>query len=1407
MNGKQAKALLIEDDPLYAQAIRGLFMAKGVAFELEWASSLAAGLARLAQNDIDIVLLDLALPDSEGLETFNRIHRSVPDLPVIVLTVTNNDDLAIQAMQAGAQDYLVKGEINRHLLQRAMRYAIERQRSESALRESQRLIQEIADVTPEIIAIYDLDEQRSVYVNRQLSNILGYTTGQLTELTPKDWVVPDDYPRLEELFKRLRHSADGEVLEIEYRARHAQGGVRWLHSELTVFARREDGEARQVLITSHDITQRRRTEEALRRSEERYRDLVENSGLFVALHDAEGRILNANKKVLEFLGVARAEELRQRNVSEFIQPDTPDSFQRYLEKVLKEGHATGTTKLQAPIGQLVIIEYDNTLRQTSSQKPIIRCIGRDVTEREQSAEAIRTNEERYRDLVENSGLLIGTHDVEGRFLSVNQATWKFFGVGGAEGLEGRRISELLPPAAQARFEEYLQSVVKQGSAQGLIRVNLADGEERLLEFDNSLRQDKPGQIVIRYIARDVTERQQSERKIRESEERFRLIAEKSTDMIGRYSVTGETLYVSPAVTRILGYEPEECTGRSFYEFFHAEDVETVRRAHTSLLESPATQNVTYRCRHKDGHYVWCESNARLVRQPSNGGNGSTTQEILAITRDVSERQQAGEALRESEERYRDLFENANDIVFTTDLDGNFTSFNKAGELITGYTRAEVVEQSALGSFTQEFRKAVLEMLENRASGKSKTRYELALTSKEGQELILELSVRLITKYGKPVGVQAIARDITERKRTDEERAKLVKQLEAERTLLQAVLRQMPAGVLIAEAPSGQVILVNEQAAKIMRRSVHDLRNGVKFEAFHLEGKRYQPDEWPLTRAIKEGETVTGEQLQLRRSDGALITLQVEAAPIRNRRGRIVAGVMAFSDITERRLTEEQIREQAALLNSAQDAIAVLDLEGRVLFWNRGAERLYGWSSAEVLNQRLDELLYAEPDAQRTDEINRELHEQGEWNGELRQRTNDKREIIVESRWTLVRDDLGKPKSVLVINTDLTSRKQLESQVLRMQRLESIGSLASGIAHDLNNALAPILMALHTLQQRFTDPNSQHWLSLIRKSAERSRDLVDQVLTFARGASGARLPLDLDELLLDLAAILKETLPKNIKLEVSVPDDLWPIVGDKTQVHQVLMNLCLNARDAMPQGGQLSVRAENAQLKQQDVWTHEGVKPGPFVRITVADTGTGMPPEVLDRIFEPFFTTKEQGKGSGLGLSTSSGIVRGHGGFIEVKSELGKGSRFIVCLPADEDALDWPLEQEKEEEQGDLILVVDDEPTLLEVTQATLETAGYRVVAVSDGNEALLAYRKQHKHIKAVLTDLAMPGMDGLAASLAMQAINPEVKIIATSGLRSQQNIEDAKRTGVQAILWKPYTADELLDKLAEVLQPETVAAK
>src|SRR5262249_12003354 len=370
-----------------------------------------------------------------------------------------------------------------------------------------------------------------------------------------------------------------------------------------------------------------------------------------------------------------------------------------------------------------------------------------------------------------------------------------------------------------------------------------------------------------------------------------------------------------------------------------------------------------------------------------------------------------------------------------------------------------------------------------------------------------------------------------------------------------------------------------------------------------------------------------------------------------------------------RASEERLREQAELLNTARDAILVQDLDGRVLFWNRAAERIYGWTQDEILGKRFgdwvdDPLLTRWENKSR--EIRTSLIEHGEWAGEMENYTKDGRTLIVECRCVLMADADGRPKSILVINTDITEKKRFEVQFLRMQRMESIGALASGIAHDLNNWLSPILTSIHTLQQRFTDSNSQKWLSIIRKSAERSRDLVDHVLTFAKGKEGERVTLNTIRLLTDAAKIVSETLPRNFSIEADLPEDLWGVVGDATQIHQVLMNLCLNARDAMPEGGKLSLSAANIVLSEDDVWMIENAKSGRYVQISVADTGIGMNQELIDRAFEPFFTTKKDGLGTGLGLSITLGIVRSHGGFINVASAIGQGAKFIVHLPASDD---------------------------------------------------------------------------------------------------------------------------------------------
>jgi two-component system cell cycle sensor histidine kinase/response regulator CckA len=364
----------------------------------------------------------------------------------------------------------------------------------------------------------------------------------------------------------------------------------------------------------------------------------------------------------------------------------------------------------------------------------------------------------------------------------------------------------------------------------------------------------------------------------------------------------------------------------------------------------------------------------------------------------------------------------------------------------------------------------------------------------------------------------------------------------------------------------------------------------------------------------------------------------------------------------RQQAEEKIREQAALLDMARDAILVRDLDDKILYWNKSAERLYGWSAEEVVGRNAGEVLY-QTEFFYFNRAVQQVLERGEWVGELQQVAKDGRQLVVESRWSLVRDNEGRPKAKLIINTDITERKKLEAQFLRAQRLETIGALAGGIAHDLNNILVPILLGAQFLSEQVTGEDSRKMLDTMRKSAQRGADMIKQILTFARGVGGEPTRLDLQPLLVDLEKFIRETFLRGIRIETSIASPLHPVTGNATQLHQVLLNLCVNARDAMGKSGTLRLEAVNVMLdKKQTLFEAEPVS-GPFVMLAVSDTGHGIPQDMLQKIFEPFFTTKDPGKGTGLGLSTVQGIVKSHGGFLEVESEVGKGTTFRVYLPA------------------------------------------------------------------------------------------------------------------------------------------------
>ena len=538
-------------------------------------------------------------------------------------------------------------------------------------------------------------------------------------------------------------------------------------------------------------------------------------------------------------------------------------------------------------------------------------------------------------------------------------------------------------------------------------------------------------------------------------------------------------------------------------------------------------------------------------------------------------------------------------------------------------------------------------------------------------------------------------------------------------------------------------------------------------------------------------------------DGTVRYIESQVSAMRDRNGKVTNVIVVSRDVTERKNAEEQIREQAALLDKAQDAICVTDMEQRILYWNRSAEALYGWTAAESLGKYTNELLFKN-DSSRQMEALKSLISKREWKGELHQVTKHGTEIIVESRWTLVHDNEGRPKAILVIDTDITEKKKLEAQFFRSQRLENIGMLASGIAHDLNNVLAPIMMAVPMLRENVIEPADRNMLDMLDRSARRGAELVQQILSFARGVEGEHKLMQLRHLLADLEKMIRETFPKSIQLQKNIDPDLRPIHGNPTQIHQVLLNLCVNARDAMPNGGTLAILAENARFEEPQVRRHAGVKAGPFVVLRVVDTGTGIPPELLERIFEPFFTTKEPGKGTGLGLATVRGILKNHGGFVEVKSEVGKGTSFRICLPAAEpqsSQTTFTKQAELPVGHGELVLVVDDEEAIQQIARATLENFGYRVISANNGAEALAVYKQHGNEVKAVILDSMMPFMDGAATIRALREIAPRLRIVGVSGLSVDDEISTGAG-GVQAFLTKPYTAQDLLLKLHVVLQTE-----
>ncbi len=895
---------------------------------------------------------------------------------------------------------------------------------------------------------------------------------------------------------------------------------------------------------------------------------------------------------------------------------------------------------------------------------------------------------------------------------------------------------------------------------------------------------------------DVTEQKSLEVKLRESDQLFRSVFENANDVIYLIDSNGRFVGISPVFEQITGWDPKEWIGRSFETGIHPDDRRRGVDLFHAVLEGQKTSHIDVRVVSKSGNYLDVELNAVPLYQ-----DGSPI--VVGFARNITERKRAEETVRESEQKYRTLVTQSPDGIFMVDLSGNFLSVNDSMCRELQFTEKEFLSMNIRDIVPARYEGQIqrrLTRILKREPVKDAAEYEVH--AKDGNVHYVEVVSAPYYRGNELIGFQAIARNIDERKAAQEQ---LRSSEEKYRRLIDnardAIFSLAPSAIITSLNPAFETI-TGWNREEWLEKSFADLlhpedrpRARNMFEQV-IQGAQFTPQEFRF--ATKSGGYVYGE-----------ITMTALVVD-----GRLVGFFGIGRDVTERKRAEEALRASEQFFESIVENIPhmIFVKDARDLKFvrvNRTAESIIGVPREELLG-RNDYDFFPKNEADYFVEKDRRVLQSKDILDipEETLETRNGRRILRTKKISIQGPD-GEPRFLLGISEDITERKEmekkqkaLEAQLFRSQRMESLGTLAGGIAHDLNNVLGPIMLSIHVLKERVKDTKSADLLSLVEGSVKRGSEIVKQVLSFARGARGETMLVQLRSLMSDLSRILKETFPRSIQIDVIAPKDIWPIVGDPTQIDQVLMNLSVNARDAMPDGGVLTVSAENVVVQKDSPEVASGLKEGRYVRLRVKDTGIGIPRNIIDRIFDPFFTTKEAGRGTGLGLSTVIAIVRGHDGQVTVSSEAGMGSEFRVLFPASDSTLpedsrrkNGPLPTGK----GELVLLVDDEVAVREIAKDALLSHGYSVITANDGIQALSSYYQNKDRVHVIVSDVMMPFLGGLEVVDAVRKSNAQVKIVLISGLLEEERLERFRSAKGIVILKKPFSTEQLLTAIDDVL--------
>ncbi len=1159
------------------------------------------------------------------------------------------------------------------------------------------------------------------------------------------------------------------------------------------------------LIRSNEQLQKEVAER--KTAEDRFKILFEYAPDAYYLNDLEGVFLDGNRAAEELIGY-RTEELTGRTFLELdILPvdQLPIAVANLAANA--RGEATGPVELtlRRKDSQQVTVEV-RTYPVRIGGKLLALGGARDITERKLAENALKKSEQEFRLTFESAKDAIIWADPEtGLIINCNKAAEILLEKDRAT-IIGQNQNTLHPPQKSEYYAEMFRRHLQvEGSADEEAEVITNSGKIVPVRIAASVA-SVAGRRLIQGVFRDISEQKRAEEALQKSERSYRLLAENVRDVIWTLDIRRLRLtYVSPSVLGQRGYTVEEAMALTLGETLTDASLETAMKGLAGQLDPQnvnregwtwsRTLDLEQTC--KDGSTVWAETTVTFVRDEK-----GQPVELLGVSRDITDRKQAKQRLEESLSILNATLESTADGILVKDIAGNIQHYNH--RFLEMWGIPETIDKSDESS---EFRRWMLNQMKypERAVLVAKEAYEKP--QDEGFTILELKDGRVFEMYwhpqkieGKTVGVVISVRDVTER-------GKAAESLRESEERYRKLVENARDIICTIDLSSGIITDANIYGEMALGYRYEDVVNRLGFlELVHPD------DQEKLVRRLQElsldGTRKPNFPLRVRKADGAYIDAEINGAIIYGSEDNPESYMGIIRDVTERRRAEEALRQSEekyrSLFEESKDMVYISTPEGRLLDINPAGVELLGYSTKEeALNDNVINT-YGNPDDRRR--FLEALEKQGfvkDIELVLKKQDGEYLNVLITS--TVVRDEHGSTVAYRGIMRDITEQKKLEQQFFHAQKMESIGTLAGGIAHDFNNILGGILGYASFMKSKVS---SEHpffkYLDTIERSSTRAAELTGQLLGFARRGKYETKPMNLNDAVKETLGIIDRTISKSIAVEARLGEKLPTIEADRGQLQQVLMNLFINAADAMPAGGKLIVETDVETLSEKYARLHMGARPGSYVRLSVTDTGIGMDKKTQERIFEPFFTTKKDGKGTGLGLAMVYGVVKNHEGYIAVYSELGHGTTFKIYMPVSGKVeAENPWEVLAQSGRNELVLVVDDEEAIRDFARMVLESNGYRVILAEDGEQGLRAFEEHNGDISLVILDMVMPNMGGQEAFSRMRARDSGVRALLSTGYSQNGKAQEILDSGVMGFLQKPYRPNVLLAKVRSVIDSET----